>query len=240
MLDRTLFRWGSWAAIIGGVIALGGNFLHPRLDSYEDPIAEELRIIGETDSWVAIHLGILAGFLLITFGLYALGRSMKGGPAEGIARIALGSLLISTPIAITALLIDGYAMGAIADAIAIDPALSVAATAAGEIAWAGFMGLVITALGITPALFGIAVAKDGGYPSWLGWAGMLFGIVSVGAGVTGILDGASEGFFLVFSISSGILTLWVMATGILLGRRAAEPVVVPEGTTTTRRTPAPR
>jgi hypothetical protein len=237
--DRTLFRWGSWAAIIGGVIALGGNFLHPRPDNFDDPIAGELQMIGETDSWVAIHLGILLGFLLITFGLYALGRSMKGGPAEGIARIALGSLLISTPIAITALLIDGYAMGAIADAVAIDPAMTVAATAAGEIAWAGFMGLVITALGITPGLFGIAVAKDGGYPAWLGWIAVLFAIVSVGAGITGVLGGPSSGFFLAFSISSGILTLWVMATGILLGRRAAEPVLVPEGTTA-RRTPATR
>jgi hypothetical protein len=48
--------------------------------------------------------------------------------------------------------------------------------------------------------------------------------------VTGILDGASSGFFLVFAISSGILTLWVIGMGILLGRRAAGSITVPEGT----------
>lgn len=236
MSDRTLFRWGSWAAIVGGLVAILGNVLHPRPDNLDDPIAEELRLIGESDSWVAIHLGLILGFLLITFGLFALSRSMKGGPAEGAARIALGSLLISTPVAVTALLIDGYAMGAIADAAAADPALLPAATAGGEIGWAGFMGLTILALGVTPALFGLAVARDGGYPAWLGWGAFLFGLVSVGAGVTGILDGPSTGFFLVFSISSGILTLWVIAIGVLLGRRPGGPLTVPEGA---RRQPTP-
>jgi len=228
--DKALFRWGSWAAIVGGVIVLAGNILHPRAESYDDFIAEELRIVGESDAWVEIHLGILVGFLLITFGLFALSRSMKGGPAEGISRIALGSLLISTPVAVLALLIDGYALGAIAEAAAADPAVLAAATAGGHIGWAGFMGLVIFGLGVTPALFGLAVARDGGYPAWLGWVAFLFGLVSVGVGVTGILDGASSGFFLVFAISSGILTLWVIGIGVLLGRRAAGAITVPEGT----------
>lgn len=240
MPDRTLFRWGSWAAIVGGVIALAGNLLHPRIENFDDTIAEELRIIGETDAWVEIHLGLLVGFLLITFGLFALSRSMKGGPAEGIARIALGSLLISTPVAIFGLLIDGYAMGAIADAAAADPAVLAAATAGGEIGWAGFMGVVILALGVTPALFGLAVAKDGGYPAWLGWGAFLFGLVSVGAGAWGVLDGASSGFFLVFAVSSGIITLWVIAIGVLLGRRAGGSVTVPEGASRRQATPASR
>ena len=231
MPDRTLFRWGSWAAIVGGLIALAGNILHPRADDFADPVGEELRLIGETDSWVAIHLGILVGFVLIQFGLFALARSMKGGPAEGFARVALGSLLISAPLAIFALLIDGSAMGAIAEDVAADPAALAAATAGAHVGWAGFMGLVIFALGVTPALFGFAVAKDGGYPAWLGWGAFLFGLVSVGTGVFGILDGPSSGFFLAFAIASGYVTLWVIGIGVLLGRRAGGAVTVPEGTT---------
>jgi hypothetical protein len=57
----------------------------------------------------------------------------------------------------------------------------------------------------------------------------LFGLVSVGAGVTGMLDGASSGFFLVFAVSSGIVTLWVIGAGFMLGRRATGSITVPEG-----------
>lgn len=234
MPDRTLFRWGSWAAVVGGLIALGGNILHPRASDFADPVAEELKIIGKSDAWVAIHLGILVGFLLITFGLFALARSMKGGPADGIARVALGALLISAPVAALTLLIDGYAMGAIADDVAANPELAAAATAGVHIGWAAFMGLVMFALGVTPALFGLAVAKDGGYPAWLGWSGFVFGLVSVGAAVTGILGGPSSGFFIVFAVSSGIVTLWVIWTGVLLGRRAGTTITVPEGSTSKR------
>jgi hypothetical protein len=234
MDDRKLFRWGSWAAIVGGVVALAGNFLHPRIEIFDDPIADELRIIGETDSWVPIHLAILAGFLLITFGLFVIARSMKGGPAEGAARIALGSLLISTPVAIVALLIDGYAMGAIAEAAAADPAVAAAATVGGEIGWAVFMGLNILSLGVTPALFGWAVSKDGGYPAWLGWGGLLFGLGAIGTAIMGLLDGPSSMFFLLFAITSGYATLWVIGMGFLLRSRDTGPITVPEGTSARR------
>ena len=233
MTDRTLFRWGSWAAIVGGVLAIAGNVLHPRPESFDDPVGEQLRLIAETDSWVAIHIGLIVGFLLIVFGLFALSRSMKGGPAEGIARVALGSLLISTPVAVFGLFIETYTMPAISDlAVAGDASGIAAATAAGHIGWAAFMFVAIMALGVTPAIFGIAVARDGGYPAWLGWGAFLFGLVTIGTGITGLLGGDSSGFQLVFSISAGILTLWVIAIGVALGRRAAGPITVPEGTTT--------
>ena len=238
MQDRTLFRWGSWAAIVGGIALLAVNFTHPRLESFEDPIAEELRIVGESGGWIALHLGILAAFLLVSFGLFAVARSMKGGPAEGIARVAVGSLLISTSISSFALLIDGYALKAITESIAGDAALAPAGIAVAELAWAGFMGVVIFGLGVTPAIFGMAVARDGRYPAWLGWAASIFGLVAIGTGVTGVLDGPSSGFFIVFSAASGILTLWVIAIGAMLGRRVSGTVVVPEGTTAKGKTSA--
>ena len=216
------------------------NLIHPRLESFDDPIAEELRVVAASDAWREIHLGIFFAFLLITFGLFALSRSMKEGAAEGAARIALGSLLISTPVALVAVLIDGFALSAIADAAAADPTLASAAAFGAEIGWAGFMGIVILALGVTPALFGLAVARDGGYPTWLGWGAFLFGLVSVVAGAWGLLEGPTSGFFLVFAISSGYATLWVIGMGVLLGRRAGGAITVPEGVATRQTTPASR
>jgi hypothetical protein len=240
MDDRALYRWGSWAAIVGGLLALVMNLIHPRMESFDDPIAEELRIVAASDGWVAIHLGIVAAFLLIAFALFALSRSMKGGPADGIARVALGSLLISTPVAVLAVMIDGYALAAIAESAAASTTGATTASAGLQIAWGGFMGLAILSLGVTPTLFGLAVAKDGRYPSWAGWGAFLFGLVGIGAGVWGTLDGPSSSFFLAFTISSGYATLWVMGMGYLLGKRAAGPITVPEGTTSRSRATASR
>ena len=229
MTDRTVLRWGSWAAIGGGVLALVMNILHPRPERFDDFAAEEVRIIGETEAWVPIHLGIVLAALLITFGLFALARSLKEGPAEGIARVALGSLMVSAPIALIGFLLDGYAMHAAAESVTADPAQTAIATAVGHVAWAAFMGILLTFLGITPLLFGWAAATDGRYPVWMGWVAVVVALVSIGAGVMGLLDGPSQAFFLAFSISSGLLTLWVIALGFLLQRRATGPITVPDG-----------
>lgn len=235
MDDRTLFRWGSWAAIVGGILALGFNLVHPRPESYDDMIRSEIEMVSGSGAWVGIHLGIFAAFLLITFGLFAVARSMKGGPAEGIARLATGSLLISTPIALGTLLIDGYTLKAVADVAARDAAMLPAATAAGHIGWALFAGTSILALGVTPAALGWALARDGAYPSWMGWAGVLFALGGVATGVAGLYTGSTETFWLLFTASSGLLTVWTIGLGVLLGRRAAAGAIrLPEGATARR------
>jgi hypothetical protein len=231
MSDRTVLRLGSWAAIVGALVALVGNVLHPRMANYDDPVAEEFRIASESDQWVAIHVAILIGALLLIFGLFAVARSMKGGRGEGVARVALGSLLVSAPIGIIGFALDGYVAKAMADGLAgAAPGPASGAAAAAHVGWAVFMALVITFLGITPALFGAAVIADRTYPGWLGWVAVLFGTVAAINGIYGMFSGASAGFFLVFSITSGVLTLWVLALGVLLGRRVNDVVAIDDAT----------
>jgi hypothetical protein len=222
MSERALYRIGSWAAIVGAVVALVTNLLHPRISEYGDYIGAELQVVRDSDGWLAIHLGVLLGSLLIVLGLFAFARSLKGGPAEGWARLAIGSLLIAAPVTVMTLMVDGYATKAIADVTA--EASSGAGVAVAEIAWALFMGLIITFLGITPMLFGVAVAVDGRYPVLLGWGAALLGAVCVVDGVVGTVAGPSGAFFIVFTVASGLLTLWVLVLGVYLGRRARSEV----------------
>lgn len=225
MTDRTLFRLGSWAAIVGAVVALVFNLLHPRIDEFGDVVATELQAVADSDAWIPIHLGILLGSLLITFALFVLARSMKGGPGEGMARVALGALMISAPVGIVTLGVDGYAMKEVADGLAGggDPGAGATMVHTG---WALFMAFAITFIGITPALFGLAVVADPTYPSGLGWGAALLGLVVAGDGVVGMLAGPSSAFFIVFTVGSGLLTVWVLALGVLLGRRATAPARV--------------
>lgn len=228
MPDRALFRWGSAAAVIGALLALVTNLLHPRISDFDNPVEPILTSAAESDSWVLIHVGILMGTLLIIFGLFAVSRSMKGGRADGLVRVALGSLLVSGPVAIVTLLFDGYATKEVADAwvAASGPAKEVALAAGSAVAhigWAAFMGLILMLLGVTPALFGLAVASSDEYPAALGWPAVLLAVGSVVAAAMGTFDGPSSAFIVLFTITSGLLTLWVLALGVLLGRRVGAP-----------------
>ena len=88
MSDRSLFRWGGLAAVAGAVLAIVFNLLHPRISQFDDPVVPELEAVSGSDAWVGIHLGILLASLLIFFGLFALARSVKGSPGEGLGRVA--------------------------------------------------------------------------------------------------------------------------------------------------------
>jgi hypothetical protein len=218
MTDQGLYRLGSVSAVVGAIVALVTNLLHPRLSDFDDPVGETLREAAQSDAWIPIHLGLLLGSLLIVLGLFAFARSMEGGPADGLARLALGGLLVSAPVAVLTLTVDGYATKQVAAGGDIELAAGAAVV---HIGWALFMALTISFIGFTPALFGLAAARSGIYPSWLGWGAVVLGLVAVITGVVGTLDGPSAAFFIAFTVASGLLTLWVLVLGVLLGRQAA-------------------
>jgi hypothetical protein len=225
MNDRGLYRWGGVAAVVGALVTLVANLLHPRISEFGDPVAAFVREVAGSGAWIPLHVALVAGILLIAFGQFALIRSMKEGPAEGLARLALGSLVISAPIALVTLGIDGYASKAAADAWAASPSAATFATAAAvtQVSWGAFMLLILTFVGLTPILLGIAAARSGRYPASLGWVAVAFGMGAIVAGLVGF-GGQSSLFWILFLATSGPLTLWVLVAGILLGRQAVEVV----------------
>jgi hypothetical protein len=230
MDERVLYRWGGMAAVVGALVTLVTNLLHPRISDFDEPVSAFIEEIAGSGTWVLLHLGLVVGVLLITVGLFALGRSLKGGPAEGWARVALGSLLVSTPIVLVTLGIDGYGSKAAADAWAeaSGPARQAAfATAAAlvQVSWGCFMLMTITYVGLTPILFGAAVAASGEYPLAVGWAVAILGAGAVVAGVIGF-GGQSALFWVLFVATSGLITLWILAMGVLLGRKSSAQVPV--------------
>jgi hypothetical protein len=229
MSERTILRMGAGAAVLGAIIALVANLLHPRPEDFDAPVASELAAAAESDGWIAIHLGLLLGILLIVFGLFALARSLKGTEAEPQARVALGGLLISAPVAVITLGVDGYASKAVADALAAAPtdaAAIAAGTAVAEVGWGLFMLTAITILGLTPLLFGLALAASKDWPGVFGWPVVVLGLGSIVAGLIGISGGPSPAFFIVFTATSVLITLWVLAGGIRLWMRTPEVVAV--------------
>src|SRR5215211_9031551 len=80
-----IFRIGSVAGIVGSLLAMVGNLLHPAT-----PIGDPqgvARTIAESENWVLVHLVIAVGLILMLGGLVALSRSIEGGLAGVLARL---------------------------------------------------------------------------------------------------------------------------------------------------------
>jgi len=225
MTERSFYRLGGAAGILGAILAGVGNAIHPRLSDFGDPVRAELEMVAGSSAWIPIHLVVAAGVLLITVGLYALARSLSEERDGGyrVGRLALGSLLVSAPLALAALAIDGYAMKEVADVWAASGG-SESSFAAGQavraVGWAVFMSFVMLFAGITPLLFGIAIAQDRKYPAAMGWPVVVLGAGSIVAGLIGFLGGPTQAFFLTFLVTSGLLTVWVLGASFVVMRRA--------------------
>lgn len=219
-MDRATLRIGSVCAILGAVLAAVFSILEPRVNS-ADPILDQLRVVTESDGWIFHHLGTLLFTLLITAALYVVSRTLVGRDVEVWRHVAVGSLLVSTPVAFITVGLDGYATGAAADAAAAGGNGGLAAgTTLVYAVWGVFMLETIMYLGVTPILFGVAVRRSRVYPAAFGWPAILAGLLSLTAGFLGTATGPSATFDVLFTISTGLLTLWLLAIGVRLWRRA--------------------
>src|SRR5215218_9204649 len=83
--EGVIFRIGSVAGIVGALLAMVGNLLHPAT-----PIGDPegvARTIAESETWVPVHLVIVVGLILMLAGLVTISRSIKGGVAGALAQL---------------------------------------------------------------------------------------------------------------------------------------------------------
>ena len=72
-----LIRNGCVAGIVGSLLAMVGNLLHPAT-----PIGDPegaAGTIAQSERWVLVHLVIVVGLILMLGGLVAISRSIEGG-----------------------------------------------------------------------------------------------------------------------------------------------------------------
>src|SRR4029450_11583912 len=80
MFERTMLRIGAVALTAGLIAAVVFEVLHP---AREDP-NDNPRVFAEyagSGTWTTVHLGALAGALMLLGGLVALSESLRDGPA---------------------------------------------------------------------------------------------------------------------------------------------------------------
>lgn len=223
MFERGFLKIGAGCAVVGGVLAVIFNLLHPRSSDISS-FQAELELIVDNGSWVAVHLGLLVAFLLVFVGVVAIARSMFDGPSGAWARMALYTFVAAAPIAVLTLGIDGIANKQLADdwSGATDPdAALLAAEAAGQLGVAMFTMFIIVLFGAAPVLLGAAMLGGDAYPRWVGGLAVLAGLLGL---FTGFLQAVNSIEHLtaniLFPISSVAFTVVIIAAGLTLWRRA--------------------
>jgi hypothetical protein len=222
-----LYRIGGIAAVVGALLALFGNLLHPETAAPGEP--ETARVIAESQIWIPLHIGLILGFVLMLGGLVAIGRSMSGGIAGALAHLGAAAAIIGTSVGVILLTTDGFASKHLASAWLDAPedqkAFALASFQAEQaIDFALLSPLNFIFAGFTFILFGLANAVGRTYPRWLGWVAVIGG---VGGAISGVIQ-AYMGEPTEFSVTIGIaaptiITLWTLAIGVLLLRRVPEP-----------------
>lgn len=221
--EAWVIRLGAWAGIIGSLVAMVGNLLHPATPT-GDPEGVA-RTIAESGIWVADHLAIVLGLILMLGGLVAVTRSIPAGMPRALARLGQVAAVAGVTVGVILVTLDGVAAKHLAGAWQVAPPEEEAAalriiTAEETLNFALAALFNILFAGVTFILYGLAAAWSGRFPPWEGWTVAAAGLGSIVVGLVQGAAGESTTFTRVLTIVfPTIITLWVVQMGVLVLRR---------------------
>lgn len=221
-----ILRIGGVAGLVGSVLAMVGNLLHP-VTPTGDPEGVGRTIAG-SEIWTPVHLVIVLGLILMLGGLVAITQTIRNRLPGALARLGQFAAVAGITVGVVLVTIDGVAAKHIADAWAVAPAAEEAAAlriliAEETINFALAALFNILFAGVTFILIGLAVAWSGAYPRWWGWVVVVAGVGSVPIGLVQAYAGESTTLTRVATIVfPTIITLWVAVMGVVLIRKASQ------------------
>jgi hypothetical protein len=221
---------GGLCLIVGAVVFAIWRLLHGDTPA-ADPEAT-LTFIQHRPIYPAVHIFAVLAALVILIGMLALTRSLSRPGSWLIGQAAMVSATVGLAIFGVESTSEGLALPELARTAAhANPDQEVEFVRAARAVAAATHGpsLVAMALmiGVPMLLFGIAMVLDR-YPSWLGWAGIVIGGVTLLAAVgLFLLPSLFPGFLLYGVLGSVVAQLWLVATGIVMLRRAANDQTTP-------------
>lgn len=228
MSERLLLKVGAVSAVLGAIVALIGNILHPRTPAsgLGDPEAF-LRLVAGSPIWVTAHVGLILGSLLFLGGLVALAHTLSAEGDSGLARLGLAGALVGSAMNFIVLALDGIAMKDTAESWTnASGAEKDVALHAGAILYhldfALFDIWVVIFFGMTFILYGLAALGSNAYPRWLGWVAVVGGLGASLVGLVQAFVGTSQITFLIlFPACAALLSIWLLVMGVLMWRRAS-------------------
>lgn len=232
MTDMTTRRATAVLALTGGVVALVGNLLAPRFNGDD---VQVYRKVADSTRFTVSDVIVLAAVLLVTAAF--VGISRPGPRALSVELRSLGRLatVAGGTIAVleTGVALYAYRQQAIAfaDANSNNAVAAFWATnAIDHVMTAMFSVWTLLLLGLAPLLLGAAQLRDRSVSVLIATLGVVGGLVCAVVGVAELLTDTPSDFDIPFLVGSLLVTLWLLATGVVLWR-VPDLTLVGSGTT---------
>jgi hypothetical protein len=173
-----------------------------------------------SDPWIAVHIGQFVGVLLTLGGLLVLCRAMRAAGQGLLPYLASGATVAMAAIWAVLQGLDGVGLKQAVDAWQGASGTEEAMRLAGAevIRWLewGFQSYFRLLLGVALLLVGAGILSSHLLASWLGWAAVLAGVMSVVFGVdvgySGLASGLQDAIGMPF-----LIVVLALSVGILVG-----------------------
>jgi hypothetical protein len=212
------------AAISGALFLFIGTFLHPMEADPNVPLTAFTEYAADRN-WIVSHLMQLTGMALMVAALVLLSQRMAAGQAKAVGILGEIGAIVGLAVAAALQAVDGIALKAMVNAWSTAPEskkemLFYAAFAVRQIE-IGLASIMSLLLGITVAIYGIALSIDRSFPQWLGYLAIAGGIPTAIAGLIIAYTGFSGLSMAINMPSSCLLLVWMIAPGVYVWRKPA-------------------
>jgi hypothetical protein len=219
----TFQKIGSAGFIIGAVLFGIGGLLMPHAASPTSDLEEMLTPLGEYQYRTIISsLFGMIGFWMMLIGVTGVNRSITGS-SSAWARLGFYFTMIGTALWTVCWALDINTASAVANWLS-------APIDGKEAAWSVVVSLSAFGRGMVPttwilywlalAFLNIGIIYSSIYPRWLGGTGLFVSIPMIALGVFQSFTARSITLTLIFSILMLLTTLWSLAMGVWVARKA--------------------
>lgn len=227
MRDAAFLRSGAVAGMVSALVGVAFNAVHPRAPSDALNNTEQLlRLVADSRSWRVVHL---ASVVVTLIGVAAVVAVLWSMALQGSTRwpvTALVLLMVTTPMLLLSVGLDGFAIKSVADRWATGAgdgqALVQAAAALRSVDVAVLNVVMMGQFGVTAILLGVASWSSALYGKGIGVIAVTGGVLGVGSGVLQSLSGRLTvlSYSVLLTASLGLFTLWLLVASFVLWRKA--------------------
>ncbi|MBI4234027.1 MAG: hypothetical protein HY686_06260 [Chloroflexi bacterium] len=214
--------------VVGGILTLVFNFLYPRAsDPTFDNVQLTLQAIADKGStfYRVDNLLLAVGLWGLMIGWVGVYRSLSSGSAAVWARLGFYGVIVGTTLWTVVFGMNmGFGLVVEQWASSAEPAKATWLVVASALTRLQFLlfSMTVIVYWLATAFIGIGIVLGAVFPKWLGWVLVILGVVTVVVvGLPQVLAGPSQVVSnVLFPILATLSTLWAVATGIWVLRKA--------------------